>query len=258
MEDREQLTGETGILDPHATQHGGTGATTESVTTDGPGEEGDEFDAGCLDANDSFDEHMETSPMHKDGLVYDEPPHTDFDKKGDSGFPNIEKAVKIPGSEKKSKKPPPIPARIHLSDGEKIHSGTSDMSAQQAGSFKHQYYVIKAMKARQCAPTALGGVGCFARGQMEGRPSSDVGFDLEGDCRKFRAQHFHDVANGKNVSISFEFNGFDCLACEPTHSIRGRLDSGEPIAIFLSDQSFPPVLPASDSNCAVVVRVETF
>jgi hypothetical protein len=91
---------------------------------------------------------------------------------------------------------------------------------------------------------------------MEGRSSSDVGFDLEGDYRKFRAQNFHDVANGKNVSISFEFNGFDCLACEPTHSIRGKLDSGEPIAIFLSDQSFPPVLPASDGNCAVVVRVE--
>jgi hypothetical protein len=194
--------------------------------------------------------------MHKDGSVYDEHTATGTDKKGESGVLYLEKTGKIPGSGNKSTKPPPIPARKLFSDGDKMDSGTGDMSTQQAGSFKHQYYVIKAMKARQCAPAALGGVGGFARGQIEGRPSSDVGFDLEGDCRKFRAQLFHDVANGKNVSISFEFNGFDCLACEPTHSIRGRLDSGEPIAIFLSDQSFPPVLPASDSNCAVVVRVE--
>jgi hypothetical protein len=99
-------------------------------------------------------------------------------------------------------------------------------------------------------------VGGFARDKQEGRLSSDAGFDVEGDFRKFQAQNFHDVTKGKNVSISFEFNGFNCLACEPTHNIRGKLDSGEPIAIFLADQSFLPVLPASDGNCAVVVRVE--
>jgi hypothetical protein len=130
MEDREQQTGEMCTPDPHATQHGGTGATTESATTDGPGEEGDEFDAGCLDANDSFDEHdhMETSPMHKDGSVYDEHTATDTDKKGESGVLNLEETGKIPGSGNKSTKPPPIPARIHFSDGEKTHSGTGDMS----------------------------------------------------------------------------------------------------------------------------------
>jgi hypothetical protein len=143
---------------------------TESATTDGPGEEGDEFDAGCLDANDSFDEHdhMETSPMHKDGSVYVELPPTVCDKKGDSGFPHIGKASKIPGKEKKSEKPPPIPARIQLSDSEKKHSEADDMFAQQDGSFKHQYYVIKAMKARQCAPAVLGGGGGLCKGTNGG------------------------------------------------------------------------------------------
>jgi hypothetical protein len=167
MEDREQRTGEMGTPDRHATQHE---VTTESATTDGPGEEGDEFDAGCLDANDSFEEnvHMETSPLHKDGSVYDELPPVVYDQKGDSGIPKIGEASKIPGSEKKIEKPPPIPARSQLSNSGKIHSDADDVPAQQVSSFKHQYYVIKAMKARQCAPTALGGGGVLCKGSNGG------------------------------------------------------------------------------------------
>jgi hypothetical protein len=47
-----------------------------------------------------------------------------------------------------------------------------------------------------------------------------------------------------------------CLACSQTHSIAEKIRSGSPILIILSDQNFPPILPAKEGNCAIIVRVE--
>jgi hypothetical protein len=41
-----------------------------------------------------------------------------------------------------------------------------------------------------------------------------------------------------------------------SHSIRDKIVSGLPIAIMLSDQNFPAVLPSATGACVVVVRVE--
>jgi hypothetical protein len=249
MEDREQQTGEMGTPDPHATQHGGTRDTTETATTDGPGEEGDEFDAGCLDANDSFDEHdhMETSPMHKDGSVYDEPPATDIDKKGDSGVLNLEEAGKISGSEKISTKPPPIPARIHFSDGGKIHSGTVDMSTQQAGSFKHQYYVIKAMKARQCAPAALGGGwGVLQGAKWRGGRRATLGLIWRGMAgNSGRNTSMTWLMAKMSPSVSNSMGSTVSLVNQHTAS-GGGLTVGSRLLFFCQTRAFPPsCLPAT-------------
>jgi hypothetical protein len=35
-----------------------------------------------------------------------------------------------------------------------------------------------------------------------------------------------------------------------------KVGKGEPVAIFLTDQGFPPILPADDGRCAIVIQLE--
>ncbi len=44
--------------------------------------------------------------------------------------------------------------------------------------------------------------------------------------------------------------------CEKKHNIGESIEAGSPVAVVVSDQNFPPVLPTEDGNCVVVIRVE--
>jgi hypothetical protein len=46
-----------------------------------------------------------------------------------------------------------------------------------------------------------------------------------------------------------------CLSCDALHSYGERI-TGPALVKILTDQAFPPRLPANDVNCKVVVRLE--
>jgi hypothetical protein len=86
---------------------------------------------------------------------------------------------------------------------------------------------------------------------------------VEGDTRQYSVQNYHVTVKKRNVSatISMPPIGKDdpmgCLSCPTPHSLAENLREGLPIVIFLTDQTFPPVLPPTgDGNCTVIIRVE--
>jgi hypothetical protein len=84
---------------------------------------------------------------------------------------------------------------------------------------------------------------------------TDVGFRTECDDRCFAAMNFHRTDVNRNISSSVTV-GLDCLSCNAGHSFKDSLKAGIPAVLFLTDQSFPPVLPAADKKCVVIIRVE--
>jgi hypothetical protein len=83
----------------------------------------------------------------------------------------------------------------------------------------------------------------------------DAWFRVDGDARCFAATNFHRTDINRNISASVTV-GLQCLACDTGHSYRDSIREGIPIVMVLSDQAFPAILPATDNNCVVVVRVE--
>ncbi len=83
-----------------------------------------------------------------------------------------------------------------------------------------------------------------------------VGFDVTADSRQFAAKNFHDLDGCRNISSSIDYEGLTCLACANPHSLAESMGRGEPVVVCISDQNFPPILPAEDSKCVVVIRVE--
>ena len=86
---------------------------------------------------------------------------------------------------------------------------------------------------------------------------------MEGDTRQYSVQNYHITVTKRNVSatISMPPIGKDdpmgCLSCPAPHSLAESIRDGLPIVIFLTDQTFPPVLPPTgDGNCSVIIRVE--
>jgi hypothetical protein len=79
---------------------------------------------------------------------------------------------------------------------------------------------------------------------------------LRRDSRQFVAKYFHGAEGDRNISVSIDPKGVLCLSCDESHCIRESMDAGLPLAVVLSVQSFPPVLPNSDCKCIVVVREE--
>jgi hypothetical protein len=67
--------------------------------------------------------------------------------------------------------------------------------------------------------------------------------------------NFHRTDVNRNISASVSVE-LACLACDEPHSFRESILAGIPIVIVLSDQAFPPILPAKNKRCVVVVRVE--
>ncbi len=54
------------------------------------------------------------------------------------------------------------------------------------------------------------------------------------------------------ISVSVDLS---CLSCDALHSCGERI-TGPALVKILTDQAFPPRLPANDVNCKVVVRME--
>jgi hypothetical protein len=125
--------------------------------------------------------------------------------------------------------------------------------------FKPQYYTIKATRERKEKGLILGSVGEYGRGETGGEGCGSgacTGFDVAADCRQFAAKNFHDLEGCRNISSSIDHDGLKCLACANPHSLGESMCRGEPVVVCISDQNFPPVLPADDGKCVVVIRVE--
>ncbi len=153
------------------------------------------------------------------------------------------------GKEKGKKEPPPTPATEE--------SVLTTQNERTQSIFKQQYYVIRAQGARQSAGIELGGVGPYGRdSEKDILLGKEQGFEVKGDQRQFRAKNFHDARGGRNVSSSLEPEGMLCLACEKQHSLSERIEREEPVALVLCDQNFPPILPTNDGRCISVIRIE--
>ena len=128
--------------------------------------------------------------------------------------------------------------------------------------FPPAYNIIRAGKAMRLNAGKIPTVAGLDRVPVK------TGFPLGGlstpnDDRSVCARNYHCVEKGLNISLSIDKpsvkGGGDqmmCLACSETHSIAEKIRSGFPILVIMSDQNFPPILPAKGGNCAVIVRVE--
>jgi len=130
--------------------------------------------------------------------------------------------------------------------------------------FPPDYNVIRTAKSASLAPIRLGslfGLGRSTTGTRLG--FGPGGLAVEGDCRTFAAQNYHCAEKGLNMSFSIAKpdqsgnDGLQCLACPVSHSHADRMaGEGKPVVIILADQNFPPILPATDGDCVIIVRVE--
>jgi len=140
----------------------------------------------------------------------------------------------------------------------------SNRGADDAADFPPDYNVIRTAKSAGLAPTRLGGLfglGRHATGTRLGYGPG--GLAVAGDCRTFSAQNYHCAEKGLNMSFSIARpdhsgnDGLQCLACPIRHSHADRMaGEGRPVVIILADQNFPPILPAGDGDCVMIVRVE--
>ncbi len=135
---------------------------------------------------------------------------------------------------------------------------------KNSGGFPPQYKSIRAARANTATITPLGGIGGVNRTPVrQGIGAATGGFYVEGDTRQYSVQNYHITVSKRNVSatISMPPIGKDdpmgCLSCPAPHSLAESIRDGLPIVIFLTDQTFPPVLPPTgDGNCTVIIRVD--
>jgi hypothetical protein len=144
--------------------------------------------------------------------------------------------------------PPPSPAPTSNV------SQTKEKSCTEQIDFPPQFFTIRAARLRAANTTALGDTFGIRRGGV-GVARPDSGFRVDGDARCFAATNFHRTDVNRNIPASVTV-GLQCLACDTGHSYRDSIRAGIPIVLVLSDQAFPAILPAMDSNCVVIVRVE--
>ncbi len=79
-------------------------------------------------------------------------------------------------------------------------------------------------------------------------------FRNEGDNRAVLTREHSNRTTETTSSFSFTYSNIYCSACEKPHPILGR---GVKPVFVLSDQAFPPAIPALDGGrCLAVVRVE--
>jgi len=130
--------------------------------------------------------------------------------------------------------------------------------------FPPSYNIIRAAKHKRLAASRINGAFGFARPQTVKKIGYGVGtLAADGDSRCFLVQNYHCATKGLNISFSVrkpEHKAPDelaCLACPSGHSHAARArDSGLPFTVIVTDQNFPPLLPAADGDCAIVIRVE--
>ncbi len=116
--------------------------------------------------------------------------------------------------------------------------------------FPPQYKSIRAARANTATITPLGKIGGVNRTPVrQGIGAATGGFEVEGDTRQYSVQNYHITVTKRNVSATIsrppigKDDPMGCLSCPAPHSLAESLRDGLPIAIFLTDQTFPPVLP---------------
>ncbi len=150
--------------------------------------------------------------------------------------------------------PPPPPA--HGDSNLRYRTGGGGNGTEQNGlmDFPPQFYTIRASRERTQNNVVLAAVHGFGR---EGRCSdrTNSGFRVENDARCFKAMNFHRTDVKRNVSASVTVD-LSCLSCDKLHCIKETINNSNPLVVVLTDQAFPPILPAKENKCVVVIRVE--
>jgi hypothetical protein len=83
---------------------------------------------------------------------------------------------------------------------------------------------------------------------------SGPGVDLPNDTRQYNVNNYHVPSLKKNVSstVSRREEGIFCVSCKQEHDF----NDNKPFVVFITDQNFPPSLPADKNRCCVVLRLE--
>jgi hypothetical protein len=81
-------------------------------------------------------------------------------------------------------------------------------------------------------------------------------FACPDDNRQYTVTNIHSLSDKKNISLGFDPATIECLSCEERHPVV-RDNGAYPCCFILSDQCFPPTMPAAAGfNCMTVLRVE--
>jgi hypothetical protein len=109
------------------------------------------------------------------------------------------------------------------------------------------------MRAKQNAPADLLTVDGNRRTGIESHGLAP-GFEIRNDERHLGVKNFHIPDHKRNISSTIDNSGDElkCISCKKTHEI----DFSVPLCLVLTDQNFPPSLPAIDGQCCVILRVE--
>jgi hypothetical protein len=126
------------------------------------------------------------------------------------------------------------------------------------------YSIIRAAKAKLLNAGRLGVVVGLDRTPSFGKIGyGKGGLVVQSDGRSYQTQNYHCTDKGLNMSVSLRrpiagaADDMACLACPNSHSFADRMErEGLPIVVIVSDQHFPPILPAANGDCAVIIRVE--
>ncbi len=160
----------------------------------------------------------------------------------------------LPSRNKNTAVPPLPPAHGENNLRYRTGSEGSGMEASGLIDFPPQFYTIRASRERTQNNVVLGAVHRFGR-EERCSERSNAGFRVENDARCFKAMNFHRTDVKRNVSASVTVD-LECLSCENQHCIKNNINNSNPVVVVLTDQAFPPVLPAKDNKCVVVIRVE--
>jgi hypothetical protein len=112
--------------------------------------------------------------------------------------------------------------------------------------FPPQFYMIRAARNRSANVINLSNAFGVEREECC-HGARDAGFKNDGDARCLAAMNFHRTDVNRNISASVTVE-LACLACDEPHFFRESILAGIPIVIVLTDQAFPPILPAKIKN----------
>jgi hypothetical protein len=179
----------------------------------------------------------------------DEPEITDRNKC--TGTKPSERKNEMGGETSANPKIRPVPKRADYGEGEvkapnlprtRLDSVASNASSTPAKSDTLPSLYFSTAKAREAAapPRVLGG---------GVDPSQYWRFGaLSDDIRHNQSFHRHLYETTQNISTSFDPKDLTCHACAAPHPVLARAGGGtglnNPKCFILSDQCFPPVLPA--------------